>query len=435
VYYLSIISGIKRQVIFIDLKKFIAEQLEYYAAKTSPTSFVCEKIKGLNVLVKVSNMVKIFLKIIMAKKPDGSRPVDVLVDEWSPGVLDNFYGAEFFALLKRDFQYQTVSLSSKIPLGKLRILKYALYFPFIYPFALWLSKKHDINLWLYLMSFFTRMLWGFSLKDIYKPKIIISGNDNNFPSITGMAAGCKIYLIQNSEMCPCSVYSFRYADILFSMGNLEKMDLIEPTGCCFKQIKPLGSIRLHNSLRNKNNDKDVKLHDVLWISDLEIENDECDGIFSKYYPITAEYEAIKLLNFLAINTDLRIAYKCRTDEEKTFLSIREMLSDRIRVIGRSEENTYETICKAGLILSAHSSVIVEAMGMGKKCGYVNLSGNKYINYGVRNLNLEFTSNSGEGFISYVNKITNSTPDYKGLYRQDEKYIESMFNIIKQELKK
>ena len=149
----------------------------------------------------------------------------------------------------------------------------------------------------------------------------------------------------------------------------------------------------------------------------------------------SEYGSIKYLNALAEMTGLKIAYKCRTIDEKEVLEKNKLLSGRIKLIGRNEEPAYATVVRSDLILSTLSTLVLEAMGIGKKCGYVNISGNSYLNYEARELGIEFTGGSNADFCAFVEKMRQRKADYREFVEQSPRYTEELLAAVGKGLNK
>ena len=73
------------------------------------------------------------------------------------------------------------------------------------------------------------------------------------------------------------------------------------------------------------------------------------------------------------------------------------------------------------------------MALGKKVGFINMSGNSCLNYPFRDLDIEYNLNSRISFEEYVTNLFNKTDDYKAYILQNKKYTKDMVEIIKSAL--
>ena len=148
------------------------------------------------------------------------------------------------------------------------------------------------------------------------------------------------------------------------------------------------------------------------------------------YSLDAECEAIKLLIAYAEKNSVKIAYQCQFNDEVRELEEMGLKSTNINYITQQDQSVYVTLSQSRIVLSPYSTICTEAMKLGKKVGFVNLSGNDYINYAFKNLDIEFNLRSRISFEDFINKIENWQGNYGDFAVQDQMYIHSLLKIIK-----
>jgi hypothetical protein len=416
---LSRATRIEPLIISLELKRYLMNMIEYRPVQSDPQNIgTLELIKK-----RVGKIRKYF---IWPRKTD-LRKVDVIIDDFSEGVLDNLYGSELLNNIKSLYKYKNANFLKPYPI---KIKHYVIYLPWLL-YALYhnkaIIKSMRIDLKPFIIIYFLRYLFGLSMKSDLKPKIIISGNDNGFPVVMGKAAGAEIVLIQNAKKMLFSDTTFKYADHYIAMGDMAYTGVLKNTGCVFRNIYNYGSIRLYNSLNGKHDREDDI--DILWVSDLENQPEE-EYVFKYYYSKRYEREAIILLNEYAASSNRRIVYKCRFEGEIEELKKLDLICPKITYVGRNEKNTYRLMQSSRTVLSTISSVVYEGMGVGKHGGHVNLSGNKNLNYDVRELNIEYTPDSAISFSQFAEKILTNDRDYSRYVKQDQEYIQDVLKVIK-----
>ncbi len=422
------LSGLPEEIVSLDIKKFLMHKAEY--PRVHGHKVQGQEGAGLNGGSKMGRAVSFIKKVLGMMDLSGPSKAEVLVDDWSEGAIGNFYGKELIGSLRDRYVVKLLPLS-----------KYPVFNPWValprvigiissYICAARVEEATQLSTRSYARSFIHKMLTGLTLKRSFAPKVIISGNDSDFPIITGKCSGAEIVLIQNARKNMCSVQTFCYADHFFALGDLERMGVLQGTGCVFRNIYPLGSIRLHNSLNSliPGIAGEVPICDVLWISDLVIESSASDDHFGGYYLMKNEYEAIELLNDLAEKTDYSIIYKCRDDDEVIKVRERNIVSDKIRVVGRSEIDTYRMLTKAKLVLSSLSTVVLEAIGIGVPAGLVNMSGNSNLNCDLKDLGIEFNKESKDAFPDFVSRlITEGMRSDLAVQKKD--YVQDLVGVV------
>jgi hypothetical protein len=412
-------TQIDEQIIWLELKRYLMNMIEYRPERNEP--------QNIGKIGSVKKLIAMARKYFIWPKNTGSRKADVIVDDFSEGVLDNLYGPELLNQLRSLSGYRTINFLKPYPV---KIMYYLRFLPWI--LSAWFHNRNiirsmQLDLKQFIVIYFSRYLFGISIRSDLKPQIIVSGNDNGFPVIMGKAAGAEIVLIQNAKKTLFSDATFKYADHYIAMGDMAYTGVLKNTGCIFRNIYNYGSIRLYNSLNGKHDPEDKS--DILWISDLENQPEE-EYVFKHYYSNRYEIEAIKLLNEYAESSNRRIVYKCRYEGEIEELKKLDLICPRITYYGRNEKNTYRSMSSARAVFSTISSAVYEAMGIGKKAGYVNLSGNSNLNYDVRELNIEYTPEGAISFPEYVEKILADDRDYSSYVKQDHDYVQDVLKVIK-----
>jgi hypothetical protein len=429
--FLSKTGKIDSSVILMELKRSVMINNEYGRVletinnRLAPTE-VKKFSKSLPWLGKILKNMKRFKFFKFLRKKHGA---DIMVDDWSDGVVEGFYGARFLHDLKERYNVAVHPFHISISMFFFDLVLFLPALVHVQVLLKKVQKETGFHLNQFVRSFFLQVLSGKYIRATRKPKLVISGNDNGFPVIMGKAAGAQVMLIQNAKKGVFSDASFKYADYFIGMGDLTRTNVLKETGCLFQNYYPLGSIRLNNSLSDYNNENGDHEYDILWISDLELTEDS-EAVFGQYYSMKHEIEAIRLLNRFAKDSDLRIAYKCRREGEMDQLKEMELLEKNITYIGRKEKNTYHCVMRAGLVLSTLSSVVVEALILGKKAGYVNCSGNRVLNSDVSEYKIEYFPGESEDFASFVTKIQGTTISEGGFVRKNGDYFGELDGIIR-----
>jgi len=294
-----------------------------------------------------------------------------------------------------------------------------------------ITARHNIDVTSYIIRFFNEFLAGSSIKKYLRPKMIISGNDNGCPVIKSKAAAPEILLIQNGERNYSSDSSFKYSDYYVSMGTGKYVEARQKTGNIFKNVLPYGSLRLHNFVKASSGDprKSSRLYDIVWISNWNLVKHA--DIYRSFYPIEAEYSAIRLIN--QISSLYNVAYYGRYQGETEDLKKLGLFSENVAYIRREDKSVYESIQESEIVLSTGSTVNLEAMALGKKVGFVNLSGNPYINYTYKDLSIEYNNVSSIPFADFISGIRARTSRYEEFISQNTDFVRDLCSAIKQNI--
>lgn len=416
---LSCFSGVPYEIILTDLKNYLMIRHEYY--------FGVLDVNIRNVLL-LPKFILSFVKNAVAKK---YGTADLILDIWFPNAIRDFYTTELEAGLLKEHKCLFVDFNSII------YAKPRYFFKFLIPFVLsffrcsGIIKKHNLDLRPYVYLFFKKLLIGLTIKQVIKPKLIISGNDNGFVSIIAKMAGAELMFIQNGRRSLASHFAFKYADHYVAMTDIYRRISSGLTNDIFKNIYNFGSIRLYENLKKNSNGSRIS-YDLLWVSSLTALP---GGVLQKsnwshYYDDESECAAIKIINNFSQKSNLRIAYQCKTDYEIEELEKAELKSDKIFYFTPSMQNTYKTLFQSKAVLTPVSTVCLEAMGIGKKVGFVNLSGNDFLNLYFKDLDIEFNQESTVTFECFIDKIMNQQLDYKAYFFQNQNYITDLLDIIK-----
>jgi hypothetical protein len=411
------ISNIDREIIVLDLQRYLMIKNEY-----APHCIKKSKFKCFYFLIFVLKLLKRTFVYDSIKKNNK----DIVLDKWYKNALKSFYGEKFI---------DDISLSKKIislDLENIRISFYVFfkYIKDICELAIIVRKLEkilNISLMHYVYIFFLKFLTGKTLKTKISPKLIISGNDNGFSNIFGKALCDSILLIQNGVRPICSDSTYKYSDYYVMTGTNKEIRAREKMGCVFKNIYPYGSIRLASYLEEKKECLDAK-YDVLFVG-TSIITFEKDNEYYSYFSIESEKYLLKFLNEYAKTIDKKIAYHCRFRQELDIIKKLGLISDKITYITGEEESVYNTLEKSKLILSLISTVCIEAMALNKKVGFVNFSRNNCYNKLFEDLNIEYTHKNRESFDEFVNRLLKNKIDYSDYVVQELDYIDKLKDII------
>ena len=124
----------------------------------------------------------------------------------------------------------------------------------------------------------------------------------------------------------------------------------------------------------------------------------------------------------------RIGYQTRKSSEVNELKDLGLYSEKIHYIDGNKQNLYISLMKSDLILSVNSSVNEEALGIGKKVGFVNVVGNEYLNYNFKCLNNEYNSKSNIPFNQFVEGLMDRE-DLEKYNCQNFRYIDDLISVI------
>lgn len=416
--YLSSVTAIERRIIAADLKRHIltANELFFRSFSAQPLYLV---------FVVPSYIIACFYHM------PWSRPVkkaDVIVDDWSRGVVERFYGNELRVSL------QARCTTAYMPFARSGHINLRLFLTTFIPFlrslaAAWrIYFKYRVNLASYLRFFFSSYLQGDAFGRQAGPKFIISGNDNGFPVIKAKAAKAKIMLIQNGLRPVISDSCFKYADYYVSLEDTEMRRVRrEKTGCVFDTILPFGSLYLHNGV-DKNRQYETR-YDILYASTVHLGSAAYEKQYGHWYPLACEREVLKALNALAERSGLRIAYKCRYAGETEDIRRYGLASDKITYIPQDRETVYEVILQSKLLLASMSTTVWEAILLGRKSACINVSGNDYLNYYYQRFHNEYTPASGISFEEFIMQILARAGGFDHDGAQNPAFIRDIVSLV------
>ena len=421
---LSKTSGVSYNVVLIDVKRYIMHSFEYSPEKL--------RRKVQNIFLLPAFCVYLLAHISL-KKADKS---EVLIDNFHPDLLSTLYGEELVSSVKRRYNCICAPFTGFGGISPGDFLRSLPYIVKCFFKCKVISKEHGVDLRNYLCLFFFHYLTGLKLKGIGL-KLVISGNDNGFPVIKARSAGIKIILIQNGSRSLLSDSSFCYCDHYVSMCEEKLISCRRLTGCVFLNVHMFGSIRMYNFLKSIKDTTDIEpIYDILFVDAWSLMNgDDLNyTCFERYYSINAEIKLIKLVNEIA-SKGLKVAYHCREDDLK-IKQLRRLgiFSENVHYIKKSDESVYSAVLRSKIILSCNSTVDLEAMALGRKVCFANLSGNRYINYPYKDLDIEYTPERGISLFDYIGRIEKQDKDYSGYIRQNPRYVDDLLSIIEQEVR-
>ena len=425
-------TEISEDIIYLDLKRYLMTSTEYLFDINLKTSLIHH-------LIYPAFMQSCLKRLISLNRKQSYDKFDIIIDDhYDGGMIKGFFGAEFLFKIKSSFKYGIINSQKPMKICLKDIIFSLLNFYRCLKISRNILKFHKINLRKYIFNFFLLFLSGNYIKRKNKPMLIISAYDNGFPIIFGKATGADIMLIQNGKRTISSEASFIYADYYISMGEHKNgFNMKNLTGCVFKNLFIYGSIRLYNAYKKYNLDNIEKEFDILWISNLQSrKNKRFIEIYNHLFPLSNAYEATSLLNELADSGKYTIGYQTRRvfEEKNPFKAeineLKELglYSEKIHYIDGNKQNVYISLMKSDLVLSVGSTVIEEALGIGKKVGFVNKSGNEYLNYNFKCLNNEYNSKSNISFNQFVEELM-AREDLKKYNYQNFRYIDDLILII------
>jgi hypothetical protein len=425
-HFLSEFSGIDDEIVLLDIKRHLMNNYEYRPHELDP---------------KLSNMLLIpyvLLSLLGHLSLKKKELIDVLIDDICPEAIETFYGRELVSGIEKDHILLFASLRR---FRKSRITHIARFMPGYlrcYLMCRRITKKHGVDLRRYLSLFFLSFIYGLALREDHNPKLVVSGDDNGISVIKAKAAGCKILLIQNGLRGYTSDGTFKYCDHYIAMGGKKVTDIRKHLGCVFKNTYYFGSLRLHNFLMSKEAVGAGNIvYDMLFVDSgflLQDGKPNYDGYFKKFYPLDAELELIKRIKNLAETCDLKIAHHCR-ENEKAIEDLKKLglFSEKITYLLKKNESVYEASLSSGLVASAFSTVGLEAMALHRTVVFINLSGNKYVNYLFRDLGIEYTEKNKTPLVEYLNVVRMQEKNYGEYITQNSNYVYDLIAIVKKEL--
>jgi len=422
---LSKFSEISDEVIYLDLKRYLMGSTESLFDTKLETSLIHH-------FIYPAFLLSCLKRLISPYRKQNRDKTDIIIDDHhNGGMIKGFYGAEFLFKIRSSFKYKIFNSQKPMKISLKDLIFSIMNFYKSLKISRNILKFHKIDLRKYIFNFFLLFLSGNYIRKKNKPNLIISAYDNGFPMIFGKATGADIMLIQNGKRSIRSEASFIYADYYISMGEHKNgFNMKNLTGCVFKNIFIYGSLRLYNAYKKYNLNNIEKEFDILWISNLH------SRINNKFFPLSYAYKATSLIYELADSGKYTIGYQTRKsfEEKNSFkaeinqLKKLGLYSEKIHYIDGNKQNVYISLMKSDLILSVGSTVIEEALGIGKKVGFVNKSGNEYLNYNFKCLNNEYNSKSNISFNHFVDELM-AREDLKKFNYQNFNYIDDLILII------
>lgn len=417
---LSRFTEISEDIIYLDLKRYLMTSAEHAFDTNLKTSLIHHLIYPAFIQSSLKRLISPYRK-------QNCDKFDIIIDDHhNGGMIKGFYGAEFLFKIKSSFKYKVINSQKPMKISLKDLIFSIMNFYKSLKISRNILKFHKINLRKYIFNFFLLFLSGNYIRRKNKPNLIISAYDNGFPTIFGKATGADVLLIQNGKRSISSESSFIYADYYISMGEHKNgFNMKHLTGCVFKNIFIYGSLRLYNAYKKYNLDNIEKEFDILWISNLLFRKNKRPV---ENFSLSNFYEITNLLNELADSGKYTIGYQTKRSSEVNELKELGLYSEKIHYIDGNKQNVYISLMKSDLILSVGSTVIDEALGIGKKVGFVNKSGNEYLNYNFKCLNNEYNSMSNISFNHFVEELM-ARDDLKKFNYQNFRYIDDLILII------
>lgn len=416
---LSSATKIDYKIILITLKRFLMTSHEYYP------DHLKRNIK--NRLISFSFIIWSIKTLIKSGRQAGKEKSGIILDNWAYGVMDNFYGKYLVAELKGHYKCKIIDFNYFNRIKIDNAIKYFPGFKNCLKINKLLQKSQKIDLSLYIYEFFKQFLTGLEIRELFRPEWIISGNDNGLSRVKAVSSGAKLLLIQNGSRLFTSDGCFLYSDIYISMGSGKFLESASERGCIFSRVFSYGSLRLYNYLNTHNHkdDEDHEVYDVLYVSAWH------QSDWDKYYHYSREAEEknILLLIEAAENSNLRFAYRCRYDNEIEHLLKAGLVSDKIFYIPFRGINIYDTLIKSRLVLSAFSTSGLEAMGINKKVGFINQSGNQELNSVYSDLKIEYTGENENSLLEFIDKMLKRKIEYNDYIIQNQSFVKAVVKII------
>lgn len=420
--YLSDASNISIDIILRDLKSYILVAQQYYP------HYVRKRI--VNILFLPFFFLKTLQNLSFKRKSENKR---VIVDDWFENSTDGFYGRELVNRINLLYSTLIVNFNNIMEIDFKIFLSTIKKFLYAFVLANRALEKNNIDLRRYTYSFFTRVMKGKTLAINYSPRLVISGNDNGLFVIMAKAAEADVLLISNGLRWPYfSEFCFKYADYNVSLEADNIFKTRSSQGCYFKHNYTLGSLRLHNYLQIRDKINFPLLYDVLWISTY---TGLCNyqNPLNGYYLATDEHKAVMAFNEIVEKNNLRAAYQCRYADEVMDLQKLGLFKEGITYIEVGTKTVYQSIMESEIVLTSWSTACFEAMALNKRVGFINLSGNEYINTIYKDLGIVFNDRNGCSPSEFYKLISASTPDYYYFIQQNSMYIDELMIVIKKAL--
>ncbi|WP_186647696.1 hypothetical protein [Fluviispira vulneris] len=416
--------GVEKKIIFLFIKKILITEHEYKLSKG---------MKFVRIPFTIYFILRVFHgSFLSLVSYDRKNNYDVLIDEWYEGSLKSFYYFSDSEIRKNKFKSLNITTLSKFLCRD--FFKIIIMFIKSNFYIKKIKKELHINFDILNMLLVFNTYSGKYIKYKFQPKVILSGNDNGFPFIKSKVSGAKLLTIQNGIRTIESDANYSYADIYFSLTSKSTCNLRIYGGCLFNEIIELGSLRLSEFLKNKFESKFS--FDIIYVGSF-IDSSSFDENMSHYFSYKKnETENIKAFNLIASEyKNLKIAYFPKYNNELDTLKKYNLISENICYIDRNSMNVYEAISSAKIVLTSFSTAAVESLALGKKIGFINLSGNSDLNTHFHSEDIEFKIKNyvKDDLIQFISKLQLSDILVDKYIVQSIYAKEKILNIIEREL--
>ena len=425
---LSASTGISHKIVAMELKRSIG------IANEATPGLLKTRLKNLGLpVIFLLNAIKHQMREFRFK----AEKADIIVDLWFQDARDNFYGEEFLRRLSEEGKCLLVDFNKEEHYGLLSALRL---FPKYFRACLRarrISAVHGLDLQRFLYRFFVNYLAGKAFASV-GAKMVLSGQDNGCSIVKAKAAGCETFFIQNGLRMHISDTCFKYSDYYVSMGRGEVLQVFNESGCEFRNIYPLGSLRFANYLASVGGRRIEMKYDFLFVESGYLTIFFNPGYFATSterfdlsFSSEATVKSLQIIKEIADKGRYRVAFQTQFKGETALIKNLGYYSDKITYFEKGERSIYQTALESEVILSTVSTVCMEAMGIGKKVGFINFSGNDSLNWSFRDLNAEYNSASKEDFDSFLERIRKQSPEcLAALAHQDPDYIAKVMHIVR-----
>lgn len=438
---LKIIDNIENEIIINNLVKMLAaiSKIDYQICLLDLKSYLMinHSYPPFDLAVKPKNIF-LYLRFVASHLFHGFRPkrakqFEVIIDDWTDGIVLPFYGDELISQLKTSYVCGIERFRCLRFVNLIHVFRSLLGFIKCMFLAEKIIRAYRADLREYVFIFFSEFLSGLAIREANKPKLIITGHQNGFSSIKAKAAGAEIIFIPNGVFGYFGDTAFKYADHFISVGGKYFDEAALKFGCVFKNIHSFGPIRVYN-FNQKTKGRNFKvIYDLLWVG---CGIDLLSNYLREGFDVKTECEAIKLINCYAAKNGAKIAYHCRTDTDVEKLKKLGLFSEKITYLpptysenGKETKNIYEAVKESRIVMASVSGVFHEALTFGKKAAIVNMSGNDYLYYPYRNTGLEYNLSSKISFDEFVEEIENREVDLTGHVVQNPNYVRDLLSIV------
>lgn len=405
---LSSFSGIEEKIIEQTLKRQILLATEHY-----PERIVFNKKAILKLMYFLGGLcyrAKIFCK---------HKKYDVLVDDWSLNVRENFYGETLLSKIAKENSITVFDINSIKHVLFQDVPRVFIYLPYLYYLIFSIYYRKGLFLQYGVHSVIRDSMAGRFLARKHGIEVVLSGEV--VPNIIRCkAANAKLVSLNNGYSPGNTIYSYFYADIILSLPARKYLASCTVCNYLVGDIRYVGSLRQARFYK-----KQASEYPLLWISSVQ------ESYFSeKFISLEGEYKATKLINeFAAKYPEVPVYYRFRSDNELEILKEKKLYCEHIHYLSKSS-SVYEEISKAEVVMTKSSSTGIEAMGAGKKVGILNFFGNPLIHEGFKNLNIHLFDNSLDAFYKFYIYIRDyDTTRYESYAYQSPNFEEEVVKAI------